>query len=329
MDSSLPTLVARARRAWNRALALSLIGTSLGLTLALAGAAILTGRVLGADVAPAALAAALVAAAVLAVRRFGARRVDDDQMATLLDLRSGGSGALLHARAHGDDPAALPALDQLTRPRTEPRRVLRVLLPALVFLAATLAVPPRVAAVAPAERLAEQRLDELAELAQQLEEVLDLDEELEAEVQENLESTREGMDEQELTGEALMEALDQLEQRLDEVAEQAAEQLQGARDELAQAEAGMASGVDPQDLAEQLDQLAQELADLGALPEGTDLSDLSSLSPGDLARELDQAALERLRQMARSGLLDGSRLAQGGQPGLPSFMKPRPLPGGS
>lgn len=325
-NTSLAASVAKARRAWNRALGLALVGSGLGMALVGAAVVVLVGKALGLDLSQACLWGAVPVALLVAGMRFPDKRVDDQQMATLLDLRQGGQGHVVHALerqlAH---PMSQP-LATLTRPRPAGRRLAASLGPGVIALVIALFVPLRATIAQPHERLAEQRLDELAEQASSLEEVLDLEEELQAELAENLESAEQGMVDRELTGLGLQEALDQIEQRLADVAKQAADALDAARSELARTTAELDAGRGGPETQEQLEALAAELAELGALPDGASLPDLSDLPASALARQLDQAALDKLAELAERGLLGASRLADAAELALGRGADLPPLP---
>ena len=349
--------ISRARRAWNLALGVALLGRAAGPGLFAAGVSLLLARVSGHDGWPLALSLGLALTLALGLRGWLTRRVGPEQMATLLDLRLGGGGELLHAHETGAPlvlpahtarparparpadavhPAQLAHVARLTRPRPDGRAVARNLAPGLLFLAATLAVPVRVAPVERADLLAQQRIEELTELARTMEETATLDDTLRAEVEANLDSLRDAADDRELSGAALHEALDQVEQSLSERSREVADRLDALRREALQAGAELAGGADAgrrDELASELSSLARELADLGALPEGLSAADLAGLDPAELASKLDGAALDRLAKLAEKGLLDPRALARGGPPrkltALPPLDRPEGDPGGT
>ncbi len=338
----------RARSQWNRALLTGLAGSGLGVALLLAGCAVLIGRASGVYLEVPALIAGLAAGLGWAGWRFRSRRVQNEQIATLLDLRRGGDGRLLFALETGS--SALPEdgsghgtqLAGLTRPRPDLRRVARALLPGAAFFAAALLVPLRLPAQQGTDPVSEQRLEELESLATALEEVLQLDEDLHDEVEENLAALTSEDQRARPEGDVLREALDRMESRLEQAAEDAAANLEEiAREAAAAAQA--AASEDPAERAaalEQLAELARELsatagpesqaldpellarlaeaglspevlAQLGALPDLSALGQLANqLDPATAqqlaaaaAGALSEAALEKLAQMAREGLL--------------------------
>lgn len=308
---------------WNRALAWALAGRGLGGGLLAAGLVVLPGRVAGADVwLPAAVLGA-AAGLIWAGWRWRGRRVQASTVATLLDLRLGGRGDLLHALESGVELRPGTPLAQLTRPRPAGRGVARTLVPGALFLWLATLVPLR--ASASSDLLVEARLTELTDLAAVLEESLVLEEELRQDVAENLDQTRQQSLERELDRAALHEALDGLEQRLQSAADAGAEQLQAIQREVAHHAASVTADPDPALAAralEELGDLAQELGEITELPRGLSVDKLAALSVEELAALLDQAAGDQLARLADRGLLDPRRLASMELRGPPRELKP-------
>ena len=233
----------------------------------------------------------------MAVPRTQSQR--EKQVLTLLDLRTGGSGTLLHAFETGADPAG--GLDRaLTSPRPAWRRsVVPALAPGLLFFAIGLLMPVRASAQGAPELFAEARLDELEELAATLEETLELEEELKEEIEQNIETLRGSSEEPRPTGEAMREALDALEARLDEAAETAASELEEVVRQASEASQG-ATDPDPEvreDAMDSLGDLMEKGQEQGLMPEDR-LSDELQQQLSDLG--LSKEAIEALAKTGRS-----------------------------
>lgn len=291
--------VRRGQARWNRALLLGLTARGVGFGLLAAGCAVLIGRGFGLRIEWLAGGAGLLGGLAWAVWRYRERRVDEAQMLTLLDLRAGGTGGLLHAFETGAPGADLSTAS--TRPRPAWRRtVAPALLPGLLFFALGLAMPVRAIAPSPAEAYAEARLDELEQLAETLEETLDLEEELEEEIQRNLDTLRGTGEEPKPTGEAMREALDALEARLDEVAEQAAAELEEVVRTASEA-AQQGASPDPETHEQALDglgDLVEQSQEMG-LTEGPELDPKLLEQLAEAA--LDQNTLDALQELAKAG----------------------------
>lgn len=363
--------VAQDRRQWNRALAWSLLGHGLGWGLLLTGTVVVVGRTMGYRWDLPAIAIGVGVGLVWAAWQWRRRAVNDQQIATLLDMRAGGTGLLLFELEAGPDAVQscrdrLPSATQrslLTQPRPDLRRMMKRLAPGLLFLLAASMLPVRALANYGVDPISEQRIDELQALAEALDENLELEEQLREEIQQNLEAVKESNPDQP-KGEALREALDQLESRLQDAANQEAQQLedqlrasadagqQGAAEDPMQRENALdmlgelaekmkADGTLPdtpfsQELLEELmnhglpqeflDEL-QKLADagmldqLGQLARGMELSpEMAKALAEMLSGALSEAALQKLAEMAKQGLLGqcegGDQLALGqGNPG--------------
>ncbi|NQU48225.1 MAG: hypothetical protein HQ519_06225 [Planctomycetes bacterium] len=324
--SDLPLQVRRDRRRWNQALAMSLAGTGCGIGLLIGGCAVVLGRVYGYQWDAPALLIGVGVGVIWAIRKFAQRQVNDEQIATLLDLRAGGAGLLLFelerlknpspaatsATATADTNAAAPAdvarlsshrMEAQTQPRPDIRRILRTLLPGLLFFAATLFLPVRVPAAVSADPISQRRIEELQQLAAALDETLVLDEQLREEIQQNLEALSSESNPEQPEGEALREALDQLESRMESVAAAEAQQLEDQLRQSADA-ARDAAAEDPMQRENALDmlgELAEKMKEGGALPEmPLNAEFLEQLAKNGLSEEF----LEQLKKLAESGMLD-------------------------
>lgn len=286
--------------------------------------------------------AVLVAVPPVAWWRARRRAPSLESAATWLDVRSGGSGAVVAALERPLDGAwnerAAAALagarDALRPPALRSRPLLAPTLPALAFATLCLAVPLGAAGHGPAGARAalERRAEEVREQLAVLEETLALDATREAEFDDRLRDALDAADDG--STEAAFEALDRLELDAEALAERAADaaaaalaRLGAAATDLAAdpaaarehvdalerelAAAGLDRGALPPELAAALDALA---ADLGALPAGAvgaeGVRGLEQLARelarlADLSDALRDALAERLAQLAESGLLEG------------------------
>ncbi len=272
----------------------------------------------------AALALAPIVAWVQARRRVPSHTAT----AAWLDVRSGGTGAIVAADEAADerwDPAlqrqlaAEPAL-----PRIDVARPLRIAALALVFAAAAMLVPVPVAIVGPPTVVQEATLERIEEDLAALQEQVDLEPEVAAELQDALERLQQ---EGALADpEAAFEALDRAQDRLEQEAYERAELSQSAQDDLARAaedaqrnpEAAQAA------LEKSMEQLAaggfskdvksaleKELGAAGiSLPPGTKL-DAAAIE--SISKELAEKLGERSAALAKKGLLNGKALAKLGE----------------
>lgn len=293
--------VRRGQARWNRALALGLAARGVGFGLLAGGCAILIGRVSGYAIDLPAAGLGLVGGLVWAASQYRSRKVSEQQVLTLLDLKGGGRGELLFAFETGRDAELR---DSITRPRPAWRKsVAPALLPGLLFFAVTLFVPVRALAQNALDPIAEARLEELEQLAATLEETLELEEEFKEEIEQNLETLKGSGEEPRPTGEAMREALDALEQRLEQAAEAAASELEDVVRDASESAQGSASE-DPtvRDQAfEELQDMLQEGQDSGLLPEN-ELSE-KMLEQLSALPELSKEAMEALSKLAEAGKL--------------------------
>ena len=294
--------VSDGRSRWNRALSLSLAGAGCGLGLLLGGCAVLIGRVSGHKWDLPAMLTGICLGLAWAMWRYSSRKVDDEQIATLMDLRMGGDGRLLFELESGVSTGEnLP--ENLTSPRPDLRRIARSLLPGLAFFAATVLLPVRVPAAPGVDPISERRIDELRQLAEALDGTLELEEELREEIQQNLDALEAQAGQEQPEGEALREALDQLETRLENAAAENAQQLEDNLRDSAEA-SNQAASEDPtqrENALDELGELAEQMQDDKYLPE--DLVDQSMLK--HLAEQgLSQESLSMLEKLAKSGQLD-------------------------
>jgi len=313
--------VQQDRRHWNRALAWSLAGSGLGWGLMLTGSVIILGRTTGHRWDLPALLSGIAVGLTWAMGHWRQRAVNDEQIATLLDMRAGGTGLLLFELEAGADAVRscadrLPSGTQrgmLTQPRPDLRRISKRMAPGLLFLLAATLLPVRAVASHGIDPISERRIEELQLLAEALDENLELEEQLREEIQQNLEALKSESNPDQPQGEALREALDQLESRLQDAANQEAQELE---DQLRQsAEAGNQAGAeDPiqrENALDMLGDLAEQMKADGTLPE-------IPISPEMLADLLEnglpQEFLEELQKLAESGMLDQlGQLARGMQ----------------
>lgn len=285
---------------WNRALLLGLTARGVGFGLLVGGCALLIGRGFGFRWEIPAAVAGVVGGLAWAVWRFRQRRVNEQQVLTLLDLRAGGSGELLHAfETGGGDTPGLDAAS--TRPRPAWRKsVAPSLVPGVLFFLLGMLVPVRAIAQQSPDLFAEQRLNELEELAKTLDETLELEEELKEEIEQNIETLRGSSEEPRPTGESMREALDALEQRLEETAEEAASELEEV---VRQAGEAAQQGAEPdpeehQDALDALGDLMEQSQEEGLLPQDKlDQKMLEQLAEAGLSKE----ALEALQKLAEAG----------------------------
>ncbi|MBC8405571.1 MAG: hypothetical protein H8E15_10115 [Planctomycetes bacterium] len=308
--SDLQLQVRRDRRRWNQALAMSLAGTGCGIGLLIGGCAVVLGRVYGYQWDAPALLLGVGVGLIWAIRKFAQRQVNDEQIATLLDLRAGGAGLLLFELERLKNPSTADIarlsshrMEVQTQPRPDIRRILRTLLPGLLFFAATLFLPVRVPAAVSNDPISQRRIEELQQLAEALDETLVLDEQLREEIQQNLEALTSESNPDQPEGEALREALDQLESRMESVAAEEAQQLEDQLRQSADA-ARDAAAEDPMQRENALDmlgELAEKMKEDGALPEmPLNAEFLEQLAKNGLSEEF----LEQLKKLAESGMLD-------------------------
>jgi len=342
MDVTLDRFVRRLRR--RAALAAWLGDWSRHLTIALfaAGAIALLARAIWhLDPKTTALAFAFavptVATAWLtARRRFLSRRA----ATTWVDLHTGSTG-LVCTSDEIDDPrwneAAAARLARrngaLSLPSLRGRRLAAPPLCATAFAAATLWVPLPERVLPPGRELFERSLDELTEKLATLEEEITVDERTADELRSSLERIDDELTD--ASAESVLEALDRLDGRLGEAAEDARRRAEESLARLDQA--SRAEPDDAGELAADDDPIGRalaELAELGLLdelpnpPELGALSDLASRD--DLAAlserlALDPAALEalsaelaelfegKLDQLAAAGLLESARPRKAGE----------------
>jgi hypothetical protein len=313
--------VARDRRNWNQALAWSLVGHGLAWGLLLTGTIMIIGRVSGQRWDWVALLIGIGAGLIWAAWQWRQRAVNDEQIATLLDMRAGGTGLLLFELEAGPDAVRacanrLPSATQrsmLTQPRPDVRRILKRVAPGLLFLLAASLLPVRAVASHGVDPISERRIEELQMLAEALDESLELEEQLREEIQQNLEALKSESNPDQPQGEALREALDQLEARLQDAANQEAQQLEEQLRQSAEAgnQAGAEDPMQRENALDMLGDLAEQMKEDGTLPE-------MPLSPEMLADLLEnglpQEFLDELQKLAESGMLDQmGQLARGMQ----------------
>lgn len=342
------TPVARAAAALRRRALIAALGGELARVGAVALVAsgtliLLTRGLLGWTVGESALLlGTLIAVPIVAWPRARRRVPSLESAATWLDLRSGGSGAVVatleqpagsawsaRATTAVGGVAALPAL------RVAP--LIRPTLPSALFATVCLAMPIGTAETAGrgSEAVVERRAERLREQLEVLDEVVDVadseSEEFEDRIRAALEAAGDGQ------SEAALEALDRVELDAEALAERAAEAAQdalravsesaadlpsdpaGAREQLAAAaEALEQGGLDSAGLSPEVaDALAELAAGLDALPVGETGAE-GSEALGKLAGELAELAeladglreelAEKLAALAEQGLLEGAQL---------------------
>ncbi len=299
------------RRSWNRALAWSLVGSGCGWGLLAAGTGIVIGRTMGYRWDLPAFGIGVAAGLLWATWQWRRRQVSDEQIATLLDMRAGGTGLLLFELEAGADAVGsaadrLPSSTQrglLTQPRPDMRRILKRIAPGLLFLLLSSLVPVRAIASTGVDPISEQRIDELQQFAEALDENLELEEQLREEIQQNLEALKSESNPDQPKGEALREALDQLEARLEDVATNEAEELEDQlrRSEELGEEAAAEDPLHRENALDMLGDLAEKMKESGTLPE-------MPLSPEFLEHlmnnGLSEEFLKQLQRLAESGALD-------------------------
>jgi len=270
--------------------------------------------------APALLAP--IAALVLARRE----RPSAAQAATWLDVRSGGSGFVVTEQELGStawsprtEVALQAALARL--PRVEVSALARPLGLALAFAALALWIELPREVVGPPPAVSRAALERVEERLETLQDALALDPELERELEERLEAAK--ADSEAGHPESTYEALDQLDERIEQAAQeaelaaqQALAQLESAANEaqLAKAQqalqdaaqtmgaAGLAKDL-PEELERELEQAAQSLAG----------EPLSSAELARLAQELKGALDGRMGKLAGGRLIDPSKLGKLGE----------------
>lgn len=298
--TKLQDTVHRSQARWNRALLLGLAARGTGFGLLAGGCALLIGRAFGYRLDLPAAILGIVGGLIWAGLQYRARRVSEKQVLTLLDLRAGGAGTLLHAFETGSERA--PGMDSArTSPRPAWRKsVVPSLVPGLLFFAVGLLMPVRAMAQSSTDLVAEARLDQLEELAASLEETIEIEEELQEEIEQNIETLRGSGEEPRPTGEAMREALDALEQRLEEAAETAASELEEVVRQAAESSQG-AGDFDPEvseDSMDELGELMEQSQEKGLLPEDK-LSEEMQQQLSELG--LSQEAMEALAKLAEAG----------------------------
>jgi len=270
--------------------------------------------------APALLAP--IAALVLARRE----RPSAAQAATWLDVRSGGSGFVVTEQELGStawsprtEVALQAALARL--PRVQLSALARPLGLALAFAALALWIELPREVVGPPPAVSAAALERVEERLETLQDALALDPELERELEERLEAAK--ADSEAGHPESTYEALDQLDERIEQAAQeaelaaqQALAQLGSAANEaqLAKAQqalqdaaqtmgaAGLAKDL-PEELERELAQAAQSLAG----------EPLSSAELARLAQELKGALDGRMGKLAGGRLIDPSKLGKLGE----------------
>ncbi|MCY2961364.1 MAG: hypothetical protein NTY35_14470 [Planctomycetota bacterium] len=272
--------------------------------------------------------AALVVVPIVAWFLARKRVPSRDTTAAWLDVRSGGTGAIV-AGEEIQDPRWRSEVEralatQPSLPRLDLARPGRFAFGALAFAALVVAVPIAPALVGPPTVLQEAVLERVEEQLKALEEQVELEPELAAELRENLDRLqREGALAE---PEAAFEALDRAQERLEQEAYERAEASQSAQEDLARTAEDASR--DPQAAQEQLEKTMQQLAqggfskdvqsalekELGAagasLPPGTKLGaeNIEAISK-DLASKL----AAKNGELAKKGLLNAKALAKLGE----------------
>ena len=315
----LPKPLLKIRRRWNAALYVGLAGRYFGGTLLVAGTVVVIGKSIGQDWTIPAAVTSLVLGLGLAGHHFQKSRLQSSQIATLLDLRQGGTGQVLQQVEGGQAPEHW---QEMTRPRPAMKRVLPLLTPGVVFFGLTFMVPLHAIAPQQTDPISEKHLTELQEFAATLEETVVLEEDVQSEVQERMQLL-ESADARNAAHQNIMrEALDRMESRLEEVAQNSATKLEEIRRSIEEAAAESATGNDNDtlnqltDLAKQMEKLGFNLEDfltpemLAALEGALTPEMLQDLNLEALASLLSQATLDKLKALAEQGLLSPAALAQ-------------------
>ncbi len=330
MDRSLDTAIGRlrARAAWASFAGLVLAWLALGCAV-LGAVALLLRAALGLDARTAALGfLPLVLVPVAAAMRARRMRPSVAGTAAWLDVRSGGSGAVVAALEARDARWEAQVGAALERARELPR--LRLARPAwrtaaaLAFAGAALFVPLPERIPGPPLAVQEAALERVEEQLAVLQEQVELDEDVAQEMRDALKRLEQegGL----LEPESAFEALDRVRDRLEQEALERAETAQGARDDLARAADQAASN--PEAGQQSLERTLAELAEAGlsqdvrsalekelglagiALPAGMKL-DAAQLQA--LSKELTAKLGERIDGLAQRGLLDARALAKLGE----------------
>jgi hypothetical protein len=248
--------------------------------------------------------------------------------AAWLDVRAGGSGALVAADEVDDARWSLQVERELARqpalPRLDVARPARFLACAAAFALLVIAVPIAPAVVGPVTTVRESALERVEEQLKSLEEQVALEPEVAAELHEALERLQRdgGLAEPE----AAFEALDRAQDRIEQEAYERAEMSQSAQDDLARA--GEDAARDPEAAQTQLEKSMEALAQAGfskdvqsalekelgaagsALPPGTKL-DAGQIEA--ISKALAEKLALRNGDLAKAGLLDAKSLAKLGE----------------
>ncbi|PCJ55148.1 MAG: hypothetical protein COA70_02540 [Planctomycetota bacterium] len=279
----------------------SLIGTGCGFGLLAGGCAVLLGRVSGYRWDLPAILVGIGFGLIWAAQKYQKRKVSLEQVAVWMDLKNGGTGRLLH-HLEVNDQTPLAGVQE-PRPRPDLRRISKSLLPGFMFFAATLFLPVRTPAAVLADPFSAQRVEEVRAMAETLEETLTLREEQHEEIKENLAALEETAKGDKPEGDAMREALDSFESRLEDMAQEAADRLE-QNIQRSRSAASQALSMDPA-----MQQMAmQELADLAAQMTANQTLSKQALSQ-DLMEELSslglsQEALDALQKIMESGAFD-------------------------
>ncbi|MBK7874200.1 MAG: hypothetical protein IPJ77_00330 [Planctomycetes bacterium] len=254
------------------------------------------------------------------------RRLSHAGAVTWLDLRTDANGALLtelelaDARWTSRTDAALARSLALPRPRLG-RPALQTF-PALAFAAAALWIELPRDPVLPPRKLEDALVERVEEKLETLKEEVALEPELEKE----LEARLERLEDERGDPEQAFEAIDGLDERLEQEGERLAETIQDAQDSLSQASESAAS--DPESAQKELEQALGELAKAGLEKNLSEElksqlgSDSLELPPGTkldarkieaLSKELSEALATKLDKLGKAGLAKMGKLGKKGE----------------
>jgi len=326
-SAALERAARRVQRARVRAAAVSAFARYGGIVLLVAGAGVLVYRTLS-PAAPApwwAPLAALALAAGFALWIAQRARPSEALAAAWLDVRGGASGAVVTEAELGSSAWSDRAQQRIENalaqlPRIDGLALARSLGLGALFAAAALFVPlPEASVVGTPPFAPERTLERLEEKLAALEDALALDPELSQELRERLERVEESAREERF--DSTFEALDRLEERLDDSAARALEAAQRAQDDLAAAASDAHLDHAQEALESALEQLREsgltkgvseatqrELgAQLDSLPPGVQLS---SQQLAALSRDLNQSLAKQLGKLGAARLIDPSKLRE-------------------
>lgn len=326
-SAALERAARRVQRARVRAAAANALARYGSVALFAAGALALVYRTLSPNASTPwwAPLAALALAAGFALWLAQRARPSERLAASWLDVRGGASGAVVTEAELGASAWSGQAQERIENalaqlPRIDGLALARSLGLGALFAAAALFVPLPEASRSGAPPVAPERtLERLEEKLAALEDALALDPELSQELHERLERVEESAREERF--DSTFEALDRLEERLDDSAARALDAAQRAQEDLAAAAADAHLDHAQEALESALEQLREsgltkglsestksELGEqLDSLPPGVQLS---SQELAALSRDLNQSLAKQLGKLGAARLIDPSKLRE-------------------